>query len=307
MDLWNMSFKPMLLDETEKPFDSEDYLFEIKFDGIRTLVYVTPKTIKIVSRNLIDMTNLYPELQIIKSMVKGKVIFDGEIIGLEGNKPSFSKVQKRVRLKEKRKIQEQSFNNPVVFVCFDIIYENKDITNMSLIKRKELLNKYEDNDYFVKSKVINDKGISLFKKIKKHKLEGIIAKKKNSIYEINTRTKDWIKIKNYIKEVFYIGGYYYKNDNFVFSVLLGEYINNKFNFVGKMFISKKNKLFNLLLKEKEVKSKFVNNDEEGIIYVNPKYCCEVQYIERTEGNNLRQPVYIKTIKGVDKNQHIKKV
>ena len=73
MSLWRANFKPMLLKEIDKPFNSKDYLYEIKYDGIRVLIYVSPKTIKIISRNLNDITYLFPELNILKDKVTKKV------------------------------------------------------------------------------------------------------------------------------------------------------------------------------------------------------------------------------------------
>ena len=77
--LWNnRDFGPMLLEEIKEPFDSDDYIFEIKFDGFRALIFASPKEVKIQSRNIHDITYLYPELQSIKKMVKENVLpFDG--------------------------------------------------------------------------------------------------------------------------------------------------------------------------------------------------------------------------------------
>ncbi len=288
-DLWNSSFQPMLLDEIEKPFDSDDYIFEMKYDGIRCLLYASNDGVKLFNRHEIEITNLYPELQDIKT--KKDVIFDGEIICMDDNLPSFSKLQKRAHLKDLKKINLQKENNPVIFICFDIIYENKDLTSLPLLKRKELLSKYADTDFFIKTKYIKTDGIKLFKTIKKNNIEGIVAKKIDSKYLINTRSKDWIKIKNFREETFIIGGYTFKEESFVFSVALGEYINKKFVFVGKVFISKKNKLFNDLKKSKKEKSNFENFDNDEYIFVNPTIEIKVKYIERTKNNNLRQPFY----------------
>ena len=292
--LWNETFKPMLLDEIPSAFDSDDYIFEMKFDGIRALIYVSPNEFKIMSRNLVDMTKLFPELLSIKHIVKEKVIFDGEIICTENGVPSFSKLQERIHLKNKSKIDKFSKDNPVIFTCFDIIYKNKNLVDLSLLERKEILGNYKDTDYFIKTKYTSGEGIKLFNSIKKNKLEGIVAKLKNSKYYVNTRTHEWIKIKNFIEEIFYIGGYCYIKDSHVFSVILGEYINNELLYVGRVFIAKKNKLFNQIKKEKRINSKFVNYDDDKIIYIKPRYKIVVKYIERTKSNHLRQPFYVRS-------------
>ena len=125
-NLWkNRNFSPMLLEEINKPFNNKDYIFELKFDGIRTIIFINSKNIQIQSRNKNDITYLFPELKDITKQIKSNVIFDGEIVSMENGKPSFSKLSKRLHLKNKRKILEESINNPVSFIAFDILYQNK--------------------------------------------------------------------------------------------------------------------------------------------------------------------------------------
>ena len=94
MSLWNKDVRPMLLGEVEEVFDSKDYLYEVKYDGIRVLVFVSKDKIVIKSRYGIDITGLFPEMSVLCKMVDCNVIFDGEIIMLQNNKVSFSKLQK---------------------------------------------------------------------------------------------------------------------------------------------------------------------------------------------------------------------
>ena len=286
MNLFNQTFKPMLLQETSKPFNSSDYIYEVKYDGIRALIYVNPHYIKIISRNKKDITSLFPELKIITTLVKHNVIFDGEIIIDDNGKPSFSKLQQRLHLTNHHKINNQLTNNPVKFIAFDILYDNKDLTNIPLIKRKELLNKYPDNDIFIKSFYINYHGIKLFNKIKKLNLEGIVAKKIDSIYFINQRSDNWLKIKNYHTDYFYIGGYELKNSNYIITILLGEYINNKFYYVGKIILSKKDNLYTKIINSKVVNNPFINYPYQGI-FIKPLIKIKISYIERTNHNYLR--------------------
>mgnify|MGYP004639284123 CR=1 FL=1 len=289
--MWNKLFSPMLLSEKNDPFDDENYLYEFKYDGIRALIYVSPQSIKIVSRNGVDLTNTYPELFVIKKIVTKKTILDGEIIALENNLPSFSKLQQRNRLKNNLEIKKASIINPVTYICFDILYEEKSLINLPLIERKVYLSKYYENDYFKISKYIIKKGKKLFKEIKKLNIEGIIAKKKDSKYYPNTRTKEWIKIKNYQVGSFTIGGFSYNDNSNVFSCYLGELKNNKLLFVGKVTIAKKNQLFKTLAHLKTSKNPF-NNLSQNFIYVKPKINIKIKYLEKTKNNHLRQPIFL---------------
>lgn len=283
------NWSPMLLKEIDKPFNSKDYIYEIKFDGIRAIIFASSKEVKIQSRNKQDLTSLFPELQDIKKIVTKKVVFDGEIVSFEDNKPSFSKIQKRIHLKNQNKIIRVAKDDPITFVGFDILYENKDLTTLPLIKRKEYLDKYEDNDVFIKTKFVNQEGIKLFNSIKKLGLEGIVAKNKSGLYHINKRTDDFIKIKNIQRDEFIIGGYEEKK-NSILSLAIGEYINNEFHYVGKVSISKKISIYNLIKKQKKTKNYFCNFNED-IFYIKPTISCHIAYLERTKNNHLRHPIF----------------
>ena len=168
MSLWtDRNWSPMLLKETDKAFDSKDYIFEVKFDGLRACVLVGPNEFKIINRHKKDITYLYPELHEIQKLVRVNTILDGEIISIEKNSPSFSKLQERSHLKDKTKIKIQSTLNPVIFVAFDILYQEKDLINSKLLTRKNILEKIPDNDYFIKSKVFPCQGVKLLKSTKK--------------------------------------------------------------------------------------------------------------------------------------------
>jgi len=283
-----LKLNPMLLHEIFEPFDSKDYIFEIKFDGVRALIFINNENIIIKSRNGIILNDTYPELLEIKNISKGTCIFDGEIVLLENGVPSFSKLQERTRLKNKFRIEEMKEKNPVTFVCFDILYKDKDLTNLPLIKRKKILDKINDNNIFVKSKCFEEYGIKLFQKIKKENLEGIIAKKRDSLYTYGIRTKEWIKIKNFKEETFLICGYI-KNKNNTLSIILGENDNNHINFVGKVLMGPKNDLYSKILNDKEVKNYLEDYNDDETIFIKPKYNLIINYMERTKNNMLRQP------------------
>ena len=288
MSLWNKDVRPMLLGEVEEVFDSKDYLYEVKYDGIRVLVFVSKDKIVIKSRYGIDITGLFPEMSVLCKMVKCNVIFDGEVIMLQNNKVSFSKLQKRIHLKNKKTIEFLSKTNPVVFMCFDVIYEDRDLTNLSLLERKKILSKYEDNDVFIKSTYVIGDGIKLFEAIKMLEMEGIVAKKIDSKYFVNERCDNWLKIKNYKSGYFYIIGYINKENSHVISLVLGEYLNKRLVSVGKVVLGKKRWLANKIMSEKKIKA-YIDLKDRDVIYIKPEIKCLVKYLERTDNGLLRQP------------------
>ena len=288
------TFKPMLLKQIQKPFNDKDYLFELKFDGIRAIIHADNNNVFIFNRYEKEITSLYPELQNISKIIKCKTILDGEIVLFDNCKPNFSKLQERTNLKDSKKINYLSENFPVCFIAFDILYQRQDLTDKSLIERKKILEKIPDNNYFIKARYIFEHGIKLFQKIKKLDLEGIVAKKIDSQYEIDNRSDKWLKIKNLKKEFFYIGGYYEKVENAVVSLYLGEYYNEKLYFIGKVTMSKRNKLYKILINSKIiVMSPFINFNEKKVNYLKPSLICQVAYLERTKNNYLRQPIFQK--------------
>lgn len=293
MNIWEVrTWKPMLLMEIDKPFNDENYIYEIKFDGIRATCFVSKEKIQILSRNNQDLTEYFPELQELTKLTKGNVIFDGELVSFENSLPSFKNVMTRIRIKDKSRIQNESKNNPIVFVVFDILYENRNLCKYPLIKRKEILNKYTDTDYFVKTKYVKENGIKLFKEVKKLKLEGIVAKKTDGLYHINRRTDDFIKIKNLHIDDFYIGGYSYKK-NGIISLALGDYKNNKFLYVGKVSISKNKDIYESIINSKKSKNYFSNFDEE-INYIKPTIKVRIEFLEKTKNGILRHAKYKET-------------
>lgn len=285
----NKIVKPMLLSESDTVLVNDNYIYEIKFDGIRALIYVIDNNIKIFTRNGKNITNLFPELKVITSSVKKNSILDGEIVCLTNNKPDFFKVQKRIHLKNKDKIEISSKNNPALFICFDILYYDKDITNEPLYKRKDELSKINESDYLLKSKVFED-GEKLFKSIKRLDLEGIVCKDKFSTYQVNTRSNSWIKVKNYKVESFFIGGYT-DGEKDRFSIYLGEKSNGKLRYVGKVFVSKKDKLYEKLKNRKSVSNPFLEF-KENINFVKPLQEVKIKYIERNNNNHLREAFYM---------------
>lgn len=289
MNIWNnRNWKPMLLKEIKKPFNSKDYIFEMKFDGIRAICFSNPTEFSIMTRNNVEISHLFPELKTIQKQTKKNVIFDGEIIALENGKPSFAKIQKRIHLKDKTKIQRAVKQNPVTFIAFDILYENKDLTGLTLLERKKKLEQYQDTEEFIKTKSIEKNGIQLFSAIKKQNLEGIVAKEKNGTYHINKRTDDFIKIKNIQRDKFIIGGYSMNKQKV--SIYLGEVKDQKLIYIGKCSISPKENIVTKMINLKTTKNPFSNLKEE-INFIKPTLSCSIAYLERTKTNQLRHPIF----------------
>lgn len=286
----NKNIKPMLLTEQKNPFDNPQYLFEIKFDGMRAIIYVSNNEIVIKSRNGKILNDLFPELLEIKKLVKEKCIFDGEIVILENGFPDFSKLQNRIVLKNSNKILVSSQNNPATFIAFDILYKNNSLVDNELIKRKKILATFKDTNCFVKSPYILEKGKKLYKLTKKFNLEGIIAKKIDSVYQAGKRSEDWIKIKHVLDNEFYIGAYKEEENKFVANLVIGEMQNDKLKYVGKVTIGKNKKDFIRIKEIKKEINSFEDFNDPNYTFVKPTLCT-IKYLTKTKNGKLRHPVF----------------
>lgn len=186
----------MLLYETQ-PFDDENYIYELKLDGIRCLAYIDSKSVVLQNKRHKDVTAIYPELSQMSKCVKRRVILDGELVVLnKDGKPDFYALQRRSLMTDSSKTGLAAKSNPVQFVAYDIIYyDGTDLTDKPLMELKEILTKVinEGNNLTI-SRYIEKNGIAFFELAKAQELEGIVAKRKDGLYHIGRRTRDWLKI-----------------------------------------------------------------------------------------------------------------
>jgi bifunctional non-homologous end joining protein LigD len=202
---------PMLATLVDKPFDGQDWLFEIKWDGYRAITFLENGSVRLVSRNQNDMTAAYPELRAIPDSVKARTaILDGEIVALdEQGRPSFSLMQQRTGVGEGgRRIRRTRDDIPVVYYVFDLLYlDGYNLMPAPLERRKELLASIvAPGDVIRYSDHYVGNGKALFAAATERELEGIVAKRRSSPY-LQKRSSDWLKIKIVKRQECVIGGY----------------------------------------------------------------------------------------------------
>src|SRR3954468_9306711 len=201
---------PMLATLVDEPFSSDEWLFEIKWDGYRAVAFIDRGTVRLVSRNQNEFTPEFPELQEIASRVGAKqAILDGEIVALdEKGRPSFSLMQQRsgLTLGPKRRGRDKSV--PIVYYAFDLLYaDGYDLMRVDLEKRKDLLKSMLETSELVRySDHVVGQGAELYEAAREQKLEGIVAKKRNGCY-IQKRSREWLKMKVTLQQECVIGGY----------------------------------------------------------------------------------------------------
>ncbi|MBC7325464.1 MAG: ATP-dependent DNA ligase, partial [Moorella sp. (in: Bacteria)] len=230
--------KPMLA-VTDQPFDSPDFIYEIKWDGYRCLAYLDGSTF-LQSRNLQDLTPTFPELAGLHRGVRGQpAVLDGEIIVLdEGGRPSFSRLQARGRLAAPAKIRQAAIHTPAIFVAFDLLYYCGDnIMARPLSARKELLQEAikQQQDYLLVSTFIEASGTSFFNACVRQGLEGVMAKARESPYLPGRRSPYWRKFRHTRQGEFVIVGYEPgKGERSLGALILGEYRQGRLVYRGKV-------------------------------------------------------------------------
>ncbi len=301
MTLWGKPIKPMLA-ETGEPFDDEDWIFEIKFDGTRAIAFVDRNSVKLQNRRLLDITHRYPELTLNKD-VKGRVILDGEIVVLHNGKPDFERLQEREHAEGEAKIHLLSKEYPAVYIVFDVLeIDGKDVTNETLMERKRLLERtVKESERLLISEYVEARGKKFFREVQKLGLEGVMAKRKDSKYEIGKRSKNWLKIKN-LKTIDCVVCGLTKGkgsrSEYFGSLVLGCYRKGKLVYVGRVgtgFDRRKMEMFMRVferLRTRECPFPSKPSFESGIelaYWVRPEIVVEVEFLELTKDMKLRAP------------------
>ena len=289
-------YKPMLAQMADAPFDSEDWIFEIKWDGIRAISYVNEE-LSIRSRNDKELKQNFPELAELTTLSKN-VVLDGEIIVITQGKPDFQAVIERAKATRIHEIEIASQKNPATYVVFDIIEKDgQPLLSLPLTERKKLLEQNLKEGKHVLTSIFADKdGKTYYEAALKTGVEGIMAKKKNSPYEPGIRSHNWLKIKKLATCDCVIFGYTKgtgsRKEAFG-ALLLGLYDKNKPIYVGKVgtgFSQKELQSLAAVLEELETEERTLPPDvvvEGEVIWLKPNLVCEVVYQNVTIDNKLR--------------------
>jgi bifunctional non-homologous end joining protein LigD len=309
------SIIPMLATLSDKSFNNKDWVFEIKWDGVRALSFIHPtrKIFKIQSRNENTITHRYPELveplktAINKNNFKESVILDGEIVVLDKNGfPDFQSHQKRMNIDTKKNIESLSKQFPATYYIFDILYlDGVDLKVFPLVTRRNILINIinrESNKRIKISDFIEGEGKDIFENIKRMNLEGMMIKHRNSKYHPNTRSREWIKIKNTKTQDCVVIGYTRgegTREKYFGSLLLAATDTNKFKFIGHcgsgFDFEQLPYIFNDL---KKIKTEICPIDHvpytnRQTTWVKPALVVEVKFNEWTDEKIMRAPIFLK--------------
>ena len=302
------SIRPMLATLVDGPFNSREWLYEVKWDGFRALAFVEQGNVRLVSRNQNDLTGAYPESSVVPGCVRAKTaVLDGEIVALdEQGRSSFSLMQQRTGTSEgPRRPRVSRGDIPIHYYVFDLLYlDGYSLFQVDLKTRKELLRKVLMENQWVHYSEHFDDGIQLYRAARERQLEGIVAKRSSSCY-VPKRSRDWLKIKLTHEQECVIGGYTDprgSREHFG-SLVLGLYEGGRLIHVGQAgsgFNARtQQEVWKLLEARKTAKNPFANpvGATRTVHYVRPELVTRIKFTEWThEGQSgaikMRAPVFL---------------
>ncbi len=301
--------EPMKAKPVEKPSIIGDWIYELKFDGIRLIAVKRDDKVSLLSRNQNELAGRFPEIvEAVKDLSARECVIDGEVVALdEQGRSSFQLLQAR---------EMEGRKTPVYFYAFDLLQlDGKSLVSLPLEARKNVLEKLcaDAGDPIRYSGAIGGDAKLLLEEVKHRGLEGIIGKQRNSVYEPGRRSGAWIKLKCVEQQEFVIGGYTPPQGarKHFGAILVGYYENKKLVFAGKVGTGFTTKSLAMLYRKfraeerpdcpfVDLPSKQNGQWVQGITpsmmrkmhWVNPVFVCKIKFAEWTRDEKLRAPVFL---------------
>jgi bifunctional non-homologous end joining protein LigD len=294
-------FEPMAAQLADKLPKGDDWIFEVKWDGVRGLAFIEDGVLQFYTRNSNRCERQYPELQVIPHYIEaGEAILDGEIVVLDAQGVShFELIQSRIHSQDANAIAKMGQKNPVHFFVFDLLYlDGYDLRKVPLIERKKLLQKVVKPFPLLRvSEHFENDGEHLLEAARAGGLEGLMAKRTTSVYE-SRRSRNWLKVKLTSEQEFVIGGYTPGERDYFGSLVLGFYEGGKLHYAGNVGTGFNGRnlaeLWALLEPLKSEKNPFVKAEKvpKGTLWVKPELVAQIKFANWTGDKKLRAPVYL---------------
>lgn len=301
--LWRPGrLQPMLARRVAEPFHSPDFLFEVKWDGYRCLAFVGDDVF-LQSRGGLDMSGWFPELvESIRRLAGLPAIVDGEVVAWRDGRPDFSALQQRTRLRRPEAVQAAAAARPVTLVLFDVLVAGgRDVTRVVCEERRQMLRRMlvpgvQGRVAF--SEELAGDGRAAYQASARAGLEGIVAKRRTSVYRPGERSTDWLKVPHERRRPLVIGGVTSGRHYGIGALLVGAYDPGRpdrltyLGHVGTGFDQRRlAQVIGRLRASDHCPFHSVPRDYRAATWVRPEVVCIVGYRELTADRRLRHPVY----------------
>ncbi len=295
------SIEPALATLIDKPFTNSDWIFEIKWDGMRVLAWIRDGKVELRSRRRREVTAQFPELAELPARVAAKeAVIDAEAVVLDDEgRPDFERMQQRMNVvRPSRALVEQA---PVVLYAFDLLYcDGYDLRDAPLLERKNFLQRILVTREPVRySSHVAGEGEELFRLAKERGLEGIVGKRARSKY-VAGRSAQWVKLKTTGELDAVIGGFTAPRggrEHFG-AVLLGVYDGPKLRFIGGAGSGFNERTQEAVWRQleplvsREMPFAKAPQTREQATWVKPELAARVRFTEWTRDKHLRAPVFL---------------
>jgi DNA ligase D-like protein (predicted ligase) len=297
----------MLATLTPEPFDSPEFRFELKWDGVRCVAFLESST-RLQSRRLNDLTSRYPELAGLHGAVSGRpAILDGELVLFSEGRPDFTALLARHQLRTPARLLAAAQSRPVTYVAFDLLYwEGRNIMDYPLHRRQELLREaVQETDRLVLSRPVAGSGLAFARAVFARGLEGVLAKRSDSPYRPGIRSRDWLKVKRPRSLRAVIAGYAERVDGGVGSVVAGVYDETgTLRLAGQAGVSLPESASRDLLQRltalRGTEPPLVaplSRRLRSVRWVEPRLVCRLEYLEQGAPGHLRHAVFRELLAG----------
>jgi len=296
--------EPMKAKLGDLPRDHDAYAYEIKWDGVRAVAYLDRGHIELIGRNGTDFTPRYPELRPLgEALGAQRAIVDGEIVAFdEQGRPSFERLQGRIHLASEAAVKRRMREIPVSYMAFDLLWlDGRPTTGLSYRERRALLVELalEGPSWRTPAHREGD-GVELLAATKEQGLEGIVAKRLDSLYEPGRRSGAWIKIKNVMRQEVVIGGWTPgagQRSRHLGALCVGVYDDEgQLRYVGKVGTGFNADMLEQLTRRLEPLRRETSpfsgrQPPRGTVFVEPRIVAEIEFRDWTRSGTLRAPSF----------------
>lgn len=290
---------PMLATLTEERFTDPAWIFEKKLDGQRVLAFKNGKSVRLLSRNQLELNSTYPELVKEISTQKKSFILDGEVVAFDHGSTSFAMLQQRMKVAHATTSLQSRV--PIYYFVFDLLHlDGYDLSQVPLITRKQLLSQAIQFGKHVRfTEHVAMDGEKYYELACREQWEGIIAKRADSEY-VSRRSPDWQKWKCVLEQEFVIGGYTDpagQRTGFG-ALLVGYYDGDTLRYAGKVGTGYSGETLRSLtrtmraLKRDKPALTGTGLPRKGVHWIDPKLVAQIGFTEWTTDGKLRHPRFL---------------